>query len=159
MDKSEVNAVRTLKSVGVVKRSPLHSTRTPSDHRGSGTPQGSDWDSGSSVVWYSKQGGSESSVRSRSLSLPGDRNPRSGQVWQTVSRRQAGRGSGSPLTGFGTSQSSGSGLSRQPAQDFFLVVVNQSVYLHGGGPDRLLCPCICIPGTRSLCRSPTCSSS
>ena len=96
MDKSEVNAVRTLKSVGVVKRSPLHSTRTPSDHRGSGTPQGSDWDSGSSVVWYSKQGGSESSVRSRSLSLPGDRNPRSGQVWQTVSHRQAGRGSGSP---------------------------------------------------------------
>ena len=46
-----------------------------------------------------------------------------------------------------------------PPQMFFLAVVSQSVYWHGGGPDRSLCPCICISGTRRPCPSPSCSCS
>ena len=137
-------------------------TQTPSNHRGSGTSVISDWDSGPYEEWYCEQGGSGSSVGSGSCSLPDDRHLRSGQVWQTVTHRRASRGSGSPQggSGSGTSHTSGSGLSLQPAQDV-LAVVNQFVYLHGEGPDRSLCPCICISGIRrasSLTTTPSSSS-
>ena len=127
----------------------LDVARTPSSRRGSESPQESDWDSESSGIPYGEQGGSGSSVRSGSPSPSEDGNLNQVQQYHVDG---LGRGPEPPSLPVPAQLSS-------PPKMFFIAVVSQSVYYHREGPDRSPCPCICISGTRSPCRSPSCSRS